>query len=318
MKQKLLQFLECLDCHEELALEVKTIERNEIKEGALICKKCAKQFRIERFIPRFVATDDYVDNFSFQWNTFRTVQIDSLNGTNESEIAFTQRTGLTQPDVKGKLVLDVGVGAGRFADVVSRWDGEVVGFDLSFAVDAAYQNIGERENVHIVQADLFRLPFKKNLFDIAYSIGVLHHTPSTEKAFQAIIPYVKEGGIWAVWVYQRKLRWLLGSRFLRIFTTRMPKKLVYYFSAIAIPGYYVYRIPLINKLLQIILTLSPHPNPKWRWLDTFDWYSPQYQWLHSDEEIHSWFEAAGFEQVEKLTWPTGARGIKPVTKNSGR
>lgn len=311
MKQRLLKFLSCPECNSDLTLETKAIERNEIKEGTLTCKQCSRKFQIVRFIPRFVATDEYVDNFSFQWNTFRTVQIDSLNGTRESEESFTKRTGLTRPQVRDRLVLDVGVGAGRYADVVSRWGGEVIGFDLSFAVDAAYQNIGERENVHIVQADLFRLPFKKNLFDIAYSIGVLHHTPSTQQAFQAVVPYVKDGGIWAVWVYGPKLRWLFGSRFLRIFTTRMPKKWLYYLSTFAIPAYYVYRLPLLYYLLQVILTISPHPNSKWRWLDTFDWYSPQYQWLHSNAEVQGWFQAAGFKQIESLSVPTSVRAIKP-------
>lgn len=36
----------------------------------------------------------------------------------------------------GKLVLDVGYGMGRFAEIVLKYGGIVVGADLSYAVDA--------------------------------------------------------------------------------------------------------------------------------------------------------------------------------------
>ena len=40
----------------------------------------------------------------------------------------------------------------------------MIGIDLSFAVDVAFENVGNRENVHILQADLFQLPFpERNL-----------------------------------------------------------------------------------------------------------------------------------------------------------
>ena len=35
----------------------------------------------------------------------------------------------------------------------------------------------------------------------------------------------------------------------------------------------------------MILPTSVDPDPKWRWLDTFDWYSPRYQWKHTDAEV---------------------------------
>jgi hypothetical protein len=43
-------------------------------------------------------------------------------------------------DLRGKLVLDAGVGAGRFTDVMTRWGAHVIGVDLSFPIEAAHQN----------------------------------------------------------------------------------------------------------------------------------------------------------------------------------
>ena len=48
---------------------------------------------------------------------------------------FSRKTGLTQTELKGKLVLDVGGFMGRFADVATRWGARVVGIDLSAAAE---------------------------------------------------------------------------------------------------------------------------------------------------------------------------------------
>src|SRR5262249_2893160 len=78
-------------------------------------------YPIVREIPRFVTGDRYARSFSFEWNVHDRTQLDRFRGDDSSEQMFRIKTGLKPDDVRGKLVLDAGVGAGRFADVLLRW-----------------------------------------------------------------------------------------------------------------------------------------------------------------------------------------------------
>lgn len=293
MRERLLDLLACPDCRGDLKLEGAVSDGGEVRSGTLRCQGCGAAFPVREFIPRFVPDDGYAGSFSFEWHRFRDVQLDAINHFDESESDFRWETGWKPDDLRRRLVLDVGVGAGRFADVASRWGAEVVGVDLSFAVDAARQNLAGRERVHLVQADLFRLPFRPGAFDRVYSLGVLHHTPDTRRAFGAIAPLVGKVGELAVFVYALGHYHYLSDLWRRV-TTRLPARLVYWLSALAIPLYYVHQVPFLGKLAQFAFPTANWPRPRWRWLDTFDWYTPRYQWKHTWPEVYGWFREEGF------------------------
>ncbi|MGD0265462.1 MAG: class I SAM-dependent methyltransferase, partial [Candidatus Methylomirabilota bacterium] len=274
------------------------------------CAGCGIEVPVIRGIPRFVASDAYAASFSFEWNRHRKTQLDDAT-SRESEETFRAKTGLSPEEVAGRLVLDVGCGMGRFADVVSRWGGKVVGIDMSLAVEAAHANLGGREDVRILQADLFHLPFRPGTFDIVYSLGVLHHTPDCEKAFRQLVPFVRPGGRLCVWVYGTMGPWEPFSRLYRRVTVRMPKRLLHALCHLAIPWYHVCRLPVIGALLWTILPISRHPNPDWRVLDTFDWYSPQYQSLHTFPEVYRWFQAEGLVDITLFNIPVALAGTRP-------
>lgn len=278
-------------------------------EGAR-CAGCGANFPIVRGIPRFVASDAYSASFSFEWNRHRKTQLDNAI-SQESEETFRGKTGLTPEEVAGRLVLDAGCGMGRFADVVSRWGGNVVGIDLSLAVEAAHANLAGRENVRILQADLFHLPFRPGTFDVVYSLGVLHHTPDCEKAFRQLVPFVRPGGRLCVWVYGTMGPWERFARLYRNLTVRMPKRFLHALCHLAIPWYHICRLPLVGDLLWTVLPISKHPNPDWRVLDTFDWYSPQYQSLHTFPEVYRWFRSESLVDITLLDFPVALAGTRP-------
>lgn len=310
MKPSLLRLLACPGCHAELRLRASRLQDGEIVEGALACRRCAREFQVVRGVARFVERAAYAASFGRQWHWFRTLQLDSASGSDESRRALLAASGWRPEDYRGRLVLDAGAGAGRFAELVAAHGGEVVGVDLTTAIDAAYANIGRRQNVHLVQADIFEMPFRPGSFDLAYSIGVLHHTPDPRAAFRRVAAMLKPGGQLAIFVYARYGPAIRCADALRSITTRLPLQLMLALSAAAGPLYYVYRLPALGKVLQVLCPISLHPRWRWRWLDTFDWYTPRYQWKLLYPEVYRWFREGGFEDVEIFDDPIRMRGVR--------
>jgi SAM-dependent methyltransferase len=310
MKPALLDILACPRCKESLDLRTDAGDGIEVHEGTLRCPMCGRNYRITGGIPRFVEGGSYAASFGRQWEWFRRVQLDSQSGSTESACMLEATTGWTDADYRGRLVLDAGVGAGRFAEVVANKGGEVVGVDLSRAVDAAYENIGRRPNVHLVQADIMAMPFREGTFDLAYSVGVLHHTPDPEQAFGRVAAVVRKGGALAVYVYARYGPSHQFSDAIRRVTTRLPLPVLRAVSALAVPAYYLYRVPVIRGPLDMVCPISRHPDWRWRWLDTFDWYSPKYQWKVLYPDVFRWFQSNGFQDIELFDGPIRMRGSK--------
>ena len=166
----------------------------------LVCANCKNEIIVENDIPRFVNSDKYVKNFSLEWKIHKKTQVDSFEKKN-SEMNFNKRFGLPVSFWKGKKVLDVGVGVGRYAKVALDAGAEVCGIDLSYAVDVAKENLANYSHISLCQADVFSLPFADESFDVIYSFGVLHHTPDPRKAFHGLLRFLKPGGIICLTLY---------------------------------------------------------------------------------------------------------------------
>jgi ubiquinone/menaquinone biosynthesis C-methylase UbiE/uncharacterized protein YbaR (Trm112 family) len=317
MNRSLALLLACPACKRDLQIETAASETQVIETGNLRCTN-GHSYPITRGIPRFVSSDGYASNFGFEWNLHKKTQLDTAT-MHESEETFVEKTGFRPEDLEGKLVLDVGCGMGRFSDVASRWGATVVGIDLTSAVDAAYANIGTRDNVNLAQADVFELPFRDETFDFIFSIGVLHHSPDTRKAFEQLPRLLKPGGRIAIWVYKRMKTSHIASDLYRHVTTRLPKRFLYALCHVAIPWYHVSRVPVLGEVTRRVLPTGLHADPEWRVLDTFDWYSPTYQWKHDQSEVLEWFESQGLVALRPLNFPVSMQGMRPeASRSDGR
>ena len=313
MKLSALDVLRCPACRATLEPTVAEKSGDEVITGSLRCVACAVSFPVLKGVPRFVASDSYADAFSFEWNVHRTTQLDSATGRTDSVDRFAQSLG-SLPELNGKLVLDIGCGTGRFAEIALDNGATVVGVDLSLAVDAAYKNIGAHPRMHIVQADVFKLPLALDAFDVIYSLGVLHHTPDCRKAFERLPPHLKPGGRVVITVYtDRNKYYCMSTNFWRRWTPKLPKGLLYALCHVAIPLYYLYKVPGLRVIGMGIFPINMDPRARWRVLDTFDCYSPRYQSYHNFPEVFEWFETAGLRDLRTIQPEVTLVGSRPMS-----
>lgn len=282
------------------------------RDGDAFVSPAGRRWPIVRDIPRFVTDDQYVESFSFEWNTHTQTQLDARTGETWSEAVFRSKTDLSPDDVRGKVVLDAGVGAGRFSDMLARWGAaQVVGADLSYAVEAARDNLREHSNASVVQADIGRLPFGPATFDLIVSIGALHHTPDTRAHFERLVPLLKPGGTICIWVYPREGDYLKRNAWIP-FTRRIPPERFYRWCRWFVPFAQRHRRSLLIKYAAQLFPFSDQGyGLENDILDTFDAYSPWFHWTHLPEEVMGWFRAAGLVDVRALPWNTSVRGTKP-------
>ena len=308
LDKEVLAVLRCISCGSRL----------ELQSNALKCIDCGRAYPNLNGVFRFVDAEQYAGSFGFQWHLHARTQLDTAESS-RSEQDFRERTGFTPEDLAGKLVLDVGCGMGRFADIASRWGAHVVGIDLSLACEVAARNLADR-NASFFQADVFNLPFAPESFDFIYSVGVLHHTPDCERAFKALPRLLKPGGRVAIWLYSGYNRWYRMSDVYRKVTRRLPPRVLHKLCYVVVPLHGVHqllkKVPLVGRpassALAYAFPMAHHSDPEWRILDTFDWYSPWYQSKHTYEEVFRWFESCGLENLKVIQKPIAVQGQRPL------
>jgi SAM-dependent methyltransferase len=244
--------------------------------------------------------------YGFQWNRYRIVRPD------EDWATFRNRTGLSESELAGRLVLDAGCGMGRYLRIAAESrPGLIVGVDLSLAVVAARELTKGSPRVSIIRGDLLRLPFAPRSFDVIYSLGVLDHTPDPRAAFLKLADLLRPGGRIVVWVYPRE-RGIVEAimNLQRAVSTRLPLGLLEGLCRLSAPigglkrrlmasrSWPVQRLGVALHLATI--GVSMHPDSEVRICDTLDWYAPRYLSRHTHEEVAGWYADAGLTEVVDL------------------
>lgn len=252
-------------------------------------------YPIVRGIARFCPERSYADNFGDQWNNFQRTQLET-----ESDRVFTKKrlwqgTEWDERDLKGRHVLELGCGAGRFTGCFLAAGAEVWSVDLSSAVDACMRNHGGHGNLHVVQADICRLPFHKSSFDYVFMYGVMQHTPDPARTLKCAVDMAKPGGRIAIDVYakpERPSRWTSKYKW-RWMTTCLPPSVLRRIVAWYIPRWVKidnwlgdHYPTLQSRLATIIpcwnyrgiLSLSDAKLIEWAILDTYDALGAKYDY----------------------------------------
>lgn len=325
MKTEFLKYLWCPQCHADLVCHASVAGQEDVREGSLQCRACNKSWPVVNGIPRFVEHRSYAASFGSQWNTFAKSQIDR-QGYNESQVRFDSEIGWSEDQLRGRSVVEVGSGAGRFVDIVSqRKAAMVIGLDITDAVDAASRNIS-RENVQFVQGDIFESPIRTASVDAAYSIGVLHHTPDPQAAFDRMTALVKDNGLVAVSLYEtsyyhrpnrntlgvvtRDLLWSLNTfrcELFRSVTTRVPYGMMIAYCKTVIPVlHFLNKIPLIRYVRYLVPSTCYRNLPFiCSMVDTMDTYSTRIVHQYRGKDVFQWFRKLGLKEVTLMNSRAG-------------
>src|SRR5262245_25850144 len=209
MQQSLLHLLVSPDTGAPLRLVDPIYQGDEILEGSLLVEKTGQKFPIKHGVPYFapeaVNFNPTAQRFGYQWKrqatgAFEKEMIYGQSAAQELE-GFLQATCISIKDLPGLRIADIGCGSGRLSGNLAEAGAEVVAVDISAAVEVVRTERGHLRNLHVVQADLFHLPFRDRSFDVMWSDGVIHHTPNPAGAVSALARKVGVGGRLAIYVY---------------------------------------------------------------------------------------------------------------------
>jgi SAM-dependent methyltransferase len=309
MKSFALDVMVCPNCAGAFEIERDEVRGDEIVEGRLTCRQCMVSYPIRGSVGRFVPQENYSSSFGIQWNLFRRDQVDKFSGTTLSRDRFLQETEWTSESVEGRLLLDVGCGAGRFTEIALSLGAKVIAVDLSSAVDACHSNFPDHPNLTVIQASLFDLPIRKASADGLYCIGVIQHTPDPEKAVRILPTYVAPGGRVALTIYPRRWSTLLfGKYLLRPLTRRMNGWLLLFMVRASMPILFpltdlLFRLPGVGKIFAFLIPVANYVHEpqlrdwkkRYRWavLDTYDMLAPAYDDPQKASDVGEWLEASG-------------------------
>jgi SAM-dependent methyltransferase len=326
MRERLLELLAEPGTGAELRVESGRATGGRIDEGVLVSKATGARFPIRNGIPRFVDSDNYASSFGQQWNRFREAQLDSMTGAGRSRARFDGELGWTDQDIAGKWVLDAGCGAGRFAEIAAGRRAELVALDFSSAVEAAAQTLKPFPNTDVVQGSILEPPFRPGVFDFAYSLGVIQHTPDPRRAIKQLVPLVKPGGRFGVTIYGRRPWTKLNAKYLlRPLTKRLPPQKLLGAIEKAMPVLFpvtdvLFRAPVVGKLAQFSIPVANYVDnteftKEQRYteaiLDTFDMLSPRYDSPMTWQEAEASLRESGASKWSfKTQVPVNAVGVR--------
>lgn len=91
------------------------------------------------------------------------------------------------PEDNFKKILEVGIGTGAVAKIISKRIGPLTGIDISAEM---ISNINHPD-IELILADVQALPFDSETFDLIYMRNVLHYIDQPEKGFSEICRCMK-------------------------------------------------------------------------------------------------------------------------------
>jgi SAM-dependent methyltransferase len=253
------------------------------------------------------------ERFGYSWGEFNEL-------TSQQEDQFRRWTVHLRPesDWQGKLFLDAGCGAGRnsyWAMTYGAAGGTAIDLD-NRSLTAARRNLAAFPQVEVRQHSLYDLT-EEGVFDICFSIGVIHHLDDPLLAISKMRRAAKANGQVLIWVYGlENMEFYINvlNPIRRVLFSRLPMPLLQ--GLAYIPA----------SVLWVLLRIGFQPIEYFRLLRTFpfshlhhivlDQMLPKVAHYWSRDTVQSLMTSAGLTDV-KLDWVNemswSAIGRKPAT-----
>ncbi len=199
--EKYLKYLNCLHCKGELVY-IK-------KQSEYFCDACKKSFPIIDNIPRFIDVKEEIlaeaknhwessPNFQYeaQADLYTKEYYEEQDIWREKEVDPFNMDEYKFDEIKDKVVLDIGCGSGWVIKQCAKSGAFPIGVDFTERAVISTRKALDVYNLEglVIQADAQYLPIKTEVIDRLYSIGVLHHIPSTEKGVSEAHRIIKKEG----------------------------------------------------------------------------------------------------------------------------
>lgn len=264
-------------------------------------------------IPRFVESGAYASLFGDQWKQFRKTQLDSFTGSPISRLRMERCLGPLSNQLKGKTVFEAGCGAGRFTEVLLEKGATLMSSDLSTAVEVNAENFPINEHHLVIQADINNMPFDKESFDVVICMGVIQHTPSSEKTIADLYELVKKGGYLIIdhYTFTRSHLFRLAPVYRWFLKRKKPEVTIPYTRRLVKRYLPLHRRFANNKLVSVLLNrispvisyyrafpqFSEEHQEQWAFLDTHDSLTDWYKRFRNKSQIRKKLEELGAEDI---------------------
>ena len=135
--------------------------------------------------------------------------IESLRRFDDAYLRFYPylRKYVFPEDLKGKRVLEIGLGYGTLGQLLALQECRYFGIDIALNPVAMmryrFSLLGQEGGERVQLGSALEIPYKDSTFDYVYSIGCLHHTGDLGRGISEVHRVLAEGGKATIMLYNR-------------------------------------------------------------------------------------------------------------------